>query len=67
MNREKQTFSVAELAERYGVPPMTILRWIGADLFPGARKRGPYENSPWVIPMSAVEQFESENPQLMPS
>ncbi len=67
MNREKQTFSVAELAERYGVTTMTILRWIGADLFPGAHKKGPYENSPWVIPMGAVAAFESENPQLTPS
>lgn len=64
---ERKTFSVAQLAIRYQVTEVTVRRWIDDGLFPGARKKGPYDNSPYVIPLSAVESFEEAYPDLAPA
>lgn len=58
-DKEKTTYTVAELAERYDRDQRTIRRWITEGRFPGAKKEIPaFRTSPYVIPESAVDHFE---------
>lgn len=49
--------TTAEVAERYGVTTMTVIRWIRAGLFQGARRVGPGRRGIWLIPESDLEGF----------
>lgn len=61
MTEKQKEFTVSELSERYDVTVVTIRRWINKEYFPGAYKGGPGDTSPYRIPESAVEYFESEH------
>lgn len=52
---EEKTYSAAEVAEMFDVVTKTVARWIEAGFLPGSVKKGPYPNSPYKIPHSAVE------------
>lgn len=58
-NPEQRWYSLAEFAEIRRVSRMTVSRWIRDGLLPGARRKGPYENSPYEIPHSALEHLDS--------
>lgn len=55
----EQKLSVTEVAERLGVHPRTIRRWIQSGEFPNARRVRPIRRSPFRIPMSDVIAFEA--------
>lgn len=55
---ESRMLSATEAAERLGVTPRTILRWIKDGEFPGARQKRPIPRSPYQIPESDVVAFE---------
>jgi hypothetical protein len=49
----------SEAARRLSVTSRTITRWVLDGYFPGAFKVNPHaERSPYLIPVSAVEEFE---------
>jgi transcriptional regulator with XRE-family HTH domain len=48
-----------EVAERFGVDPRTVLRWVKNGHFPGTKKLNPLaRNSPLLIPEKSVVEFE---------
>lgn len=57
-----ELLSVAKVARRLGVTPRTIVRWIREEVaFPNAYQKNPnLKTSPFVIPLSDVEEFESQ-------
>ena len=59
MEKKEKYFSVMYVAERYRVTRKTVTRWIEDGHLPGAIKKGPYENSPYEIPQSAIDYFDS--------
>lgn len=60
MKNDEQSFSMAEVAERYQVDISTVSRWIDAGFLPGSEKKGPYRKSPWRIPQTAIDHFEEQ-------
>lgn len=54
---KQEMLSTAEVASRLNVHETTVQRWVRLGYFPGARKKGPARNSPYVIPNAAVEAF----------
>ena len=57
---EERFYSVQEVAQRYNVTTQTIRRWIDGGLFPGTVKQNPLtDNSPFVIPQSGIEHYET--------
>jgi hypothetical protein len=53
--------STSEAAQRLMVTTRTILHWIDLGFFPGSFKVNPRaKNSPYLIPVSAIENFEQE-------
>ena len=67
MTNEQEWWSVAETATLFGVAVATVRHWIEKGHFPGARKRGPATNSPWIIPVSAVEEMARQLAATEPS
>ncbi|KAA3664103.1 MAG: DNA-binding protein [Chloroflexi bacterium] len=58
---EENWLSVDEVAERLGKHIRTIQRWCDrGDIFEGTRKSGPFNNSQWRIPETAVIEFEQK-------
>ena len=55
---EEVKLSVTEVAQRLGVHPRTIRRWIHSGEFPNARQVRPIRRSPFRIPLSDVVAFE---------
>lgn len=49
-----------EISERIGKPERTIQRWLRErrDIFPNARKDGPFSNSSWVTHENDVIAYE---------
>ena len=66
-NENREYFSMADMAARYNVEKSTVSRWIDEGFFPGAEKKGPYKNSPYRIPASAVEHFDKLRESGLPS
>ena len=59
MKDEKQEyFSMVDVAKRYDVDKSTVSRWIKDGFLPGSEKKGPYPNSPTVIPQSALDHLD---------
>lgn len=59
MKDEKQEyFSMADVAKRYDVDKSTVSRWIKDGYLPGTIKKGPYPNSPSIIPQSALDYLD---------
>jgi transcriptional regulator with XRE-family HTH domain len=58
---EKQ-LSVSEVAERLGVTPRTVVRWIRDKVaFPNAYQKNPHlKTSPFVIPLEDVKELEDQ-------
>lgn len=52
-------FTVQEVAAQKRVTSKTVTRWIKRGLLPGSRKKGPFENSPYEIPQSAIDHLDS--------
>ncbi len=52
-------FTVEDVASRYRVTKKTVTRWIDDGLLPGSIKKGPYPNSPYEVPQSALDHFDS--------
>ncbi len=52
-------YTVQEVAEQKRVTKKTVTRWIQHGLLPGTRKKGPFENSPFEVPQSALDHLES--------
>jgi predicted site-specific integrase-resolvase len=52
-------YTVKEIAERFGVNKMMVIRWCRAGLFPNSRRKNPFAayNSPILIPEKDVEKF----------
>jgi len=46
-----------QVAFRFGVTRMTVIRWCRRGLFPGAQRIGIEARAPWVIPTREVETF----------
>ena len=67
MTNEQEWWSVAETATLFGVATATVRHWIENGHFPGARKRGPATNSPWIIPKAAVEDMARQLAATEPS
>lgn len=63
----REFFSMADVAARYGVEKSTVSRWIDEGFFPGAEKKGPYQNSPYRIPAAAVDHFDKLRESGLPS
>lgn len=57
-----------EVAERFGVDPRTVLRWVKSGYFPGTKKLNPLaKNSPLLIPEKSVVEFEEKQTLPMAS
>jgi transcriptional regulator with XRE-family HTH domain len=57
-----------EVAERFGVDPRTVLRWVKSGHFPGTKKLNPLaKNSPLLIPEKSVMEFEQKQTLPMAS
>ena len=58
----ENAFSVAEVAERLGVTPRTVVRWIREKIaFPNAYQKNPFiKTSPFVVPLADLEDFEQK-------
>jgi excisionase family DNA binding protein len=54
------TLTVAEVAERLNVHPTTVQRWVRLGHFPGAYKKGPGRNSPYIVPETDIAAFEEK-------
>ena len=54
-----KTMTAAEAAERFQVHRNTVLAWIRNGQLPGSHRSGPYRNSPYRIPVQAVEALET--------
>ena len=53
--------SVEEVAERIGKTTRTVQRWCDrGSIFEGARKDGPFGNSKWLVPETAVLAYEAK-------
>lgn len=65
MSKEKYYTSV-EAAQELGVSQPTISRWLNEGFLVGARKKGPYKNSPWTIPQSAIDAFKEQMDSVSP-
>lgn len=64
----KKTLSTQEVADRLGVTSRAIIKWVRKGLFPGAYKLNPHaSNSPYRIPVEAVEKFEQEREEAAPT
>jgi len=55
---DERLWSVGDLAEHFNVHSTTVQGWIRAGHFPGAYKKGPGRTSAFVVPDSAVQEFE---------
>lgn len=58
MNEEK-IYSTREVAAMKRVSIKTITDWIDAGYLPGSEKKGIAVNSPYEIPQSAIDHFDS--------
>lgn len=58
----EKLLSVSEVAERLGVTPRTVVRWIRDKVaFPNAYQKNPrLKTSPFVIPLEDVEELEDQ-------
>ena len=56
----EQFYSVEHVAKELDVSVPTITRWIRQGLFSGAKKKGPFRNSPYIIPQSAIDQMKDQ-------
>ncbi|MCB0173885.1 MAG: helix-turn-helix domain-containing protein [Anaerolineae bacterium] len=62
----KGYLKTAEVAERFGVDPRTILRWVKSGYFPGSKKLNPMaRNSPLLIPEQSVQAFEEKQTEVV--
>lgn len=53
--------STDEVALRIGKTTRTVQRWCDrGGIFKGARKDGPFGNSPWLVPETAVNAYEKK-------
>lgn len=52
--------TVDQVAERVGKDSRTVQRWCVRGILEGARKNGPFANSPWVVPETAVLDYEKK-------
>jgi excisionase family DNA binding protein len=50
--------TVDQVAQRLGVTPRSVLRWLDKGFFPNAYRFAPMAKSPWRIPESDVVVFE---------
>lgn len=56
---ENQTFySTSEVAARYHVTERAVRHWLKQGLLSGAIKKSPSRKSEWMIPESALEEFD---------
>ena len=59
-----KVLTLKETAERLGIRPRTMYKWLGKGLFPNAYKVNPTaKNSPFRIPVEDVEAFEAQRRQ----
>jgi predicted site-specific integrase-resolvase len=59
--------SASKVAQRLGVSPRTIARWVTMGLFPNAYKLNPEgEKSAYVIPESDIIAFEEKRRSSIP-
>lgn len=49
----------SEAAEILNRSVMSITRWLDKGMFDGAFKDGPFDNSPWRIPRTSVEEVKN--------
>lgn len=68
-NNTPKEYTLQEVADRFRVSRMTIIRWCRAGHFPNARKKNPFAayNSPTLIPSSDVEKFEKSYEKAQPT
>jgi len=59
MNTSSHELTASEAAVSLNRSAMTITRWCKAGIFDGAYQDGPYSNSPWKIPVEAVEKLKA--------
>ena len=59
-NNHETTLTVTQVAARFQVHTTTIQRWIKKQYFPGARKRGPELNSPYLVPIADIKLLEEK-------
>ncbi len=63
-----KVLSTGQVAERLGVDPRTVQRWVAAGRFPGAYRLDPdAKQSPYVIPSSDVTAFEARRQMRRPA
>jgi NADPH-dependent curcumin reductase CurA len=56
--------SAANVAKRFNVTARTVVRWIADGDLPGSFRVTPgVKNSPFLIPLSSVEEFEKKFPE----
>lgn len=53
----ERLWTVAEIAEKFGVSKSAVQGWIRKGHLPGARKKGPGRNSPYIVPQRAVDDL----------
>lgn len=64
VGKNEKILSAQEAAVELGVDPRTVARWCERGEFPGAYKSNPrLKNSPWKIPVKAIEDFLAERRQ----
>lgn len=60
----KDFISAAQVAKRFNVTARTVVRWINDGDLPGAfRVTEGIKNSPFLIPVTSVEEFEKKFPE----
>lgn len=55
----EKIYSSQEVADLKQVSRKTVTDWIKSGYLPGAKKTGPGINSPYKIPQSALDHFDS--------
>jgi hypothetical protein len=58
MKKGEKMLTIREAAERIGTTPASVRVWAWKGRFPGARKEETPMGEYWLIPESAVENFE---------
>lgn len=60
--KEPKMLTVKEVAERIGAAPISVRIWVNKGRFPGAKLEESPAGQYWLIPETAIEDFEMGKP-----